>query len=326
MKRAFRAWLERRYRPKVVESRVSNCKRVEGYYGDLDAIYDTRRMGALASVLTYSADDERVGRKNPSEIPINGNVREGLATLRNAVMLYKQFRDCGNTGATSEKPEAFAPLADPAIMEQKIVPKPQGSLPKRIGPLVAVNGDDTRIVNGDDVLLKVTADLGIDLARLVARSAVWVDPAVFHALQKRIPHATWFPNCRRGKNGEPKRGTADGVRLDDNTMANLAVKLAVFGSRDRCRRMHVCHVWPETCYDVRYHTSLANLVLLPAALAGLSDHHEGVAQCLRYRSYVLFGWHPEQSSAPEMPVGYPAAADWARRFPIPNRIRARFEI
>jgi hypothetical protein len=109
-------------------------------------------------------------------------------------------------------------------------------------------------------------------------------------------------------------------------MANLAIKVAVFGSRNRCTRMHVCHVWPETCYDVRYHTSLANLVLLPAALAGLSDHHEGVAQCLRYRSYELFGWHPADIAVPEMPVGYPAVSDWAQPFPIPRSVRAKFAI
>jgi hypothetical protein len=109
-------------------------------------------------------------------------------------------------------------------------------------------------------------------------------------------------------------------------MANLAIKLAVLGSRDRCTRMHVCQVWPETCYDVRYHTSLANLVLLPAPLAGFSDHHQVVAECLRYRSYELFGWHPEETAAPEMPIGYPAGSDWAQSFPIPKVIRAKLSI
>jgi hypothetical protein len=326
MKRTFRDWLKRRYRPKVVESRISNCKRVEKYYGDLDIKYDTRQMQTLASILTYSSDDERAGRKNPSKILINGNIKEGLATLRNAIMLYEEFRDSEDSAATSEEVEAFPTVGDGAIMQDGIIRELQGSLSERFEAVVAVRGDQPRILNGDDVLLEVTADLGIDLVRLVARSAVWVDPAVFHAMQKRSPHATWFPNCRRGKNGEPKRGTAGSVRLDDNTMANLAIKVAVFGSRNRCTRMHVCHVWPETCYDVRYHTSLANLVLLPAALAGLSDHHEGVAQCLRYRSYELFGWHPADIAVPEMPVGYPAVSDWAQPFPIPRSVRAKFAI
>src|SRR5262249_15595269 len=148
--------------------------------------------------------------------------------------------------------------------------------------------------------------------------AIWANPAVFHALRSQNIHSVWFTDCRRGKSGEPKRGMVNGIRFDDNTMANLAIKTAVFGSREGCKSMHVCHVWPETCYDVRYHTSLANLVLLPAPLAGLSDHHNAVADCLRYRSFELFGWCPEEVNAPLKPMGYPVTSEWAPVLPVPQ--------
>jgi hypothetical protein len=165
-------------------------------------------------------------------------------------------------------------------------------------------------IDGSDILRNATAELGIDLARLVAKSAIWTPPSVFLERQKLHPHAAWFPQHRRGKKGEARRAVINGECIDNNTMANYAIKLAVFGSRNRCTRLHVCHVWPETCYDVRYHTSLANLVLLPAALAGVSDHDPTVAACLQYRAYELIGWHPEEASAPEMPPGYPRPNDW----------------
>jgi hypothetical protein len=193
-------------------------------------------------------------------------------------------------------------------------------------PLVPIGKAAPAVLNGDDVLLKATTELGIDLPRLIAKSAIWANRAVFDALRKGHAHAAWFPDCRRGKNGEPKRGMANGVRFDDNTMANLAIKLAVFGSRDRCTRMHVCHVWPETCYDVRYHTSIVNLVLLPAPLAGLSDHHKTVSECLRYRSYELFGWYPEEAGPPMKPIGYPDVCDWGPCLPIPKNIREKLAI
>jgi len=268
-------------------------------------------------------DDQRHGRKNPSAIPIDGDLRTGLATLHNAVCLYMKFR--GEEPIGSVTPEPSTPVTSE--------PRPAGSLrgllatqSPLVRPRTATKPAVSAILNGDEVLLNATTELGIDLPRLIARSAVWANPAVFQARRRQHANGAWFPDCRRGKNGEPKRGMANGVRFDDNTWANLAIKIAVLGSRDRCVRMHVCHVWPETCYDVRYHTSLANLVLLPAPLAGLSDHHRAVADCLRYRSYELFGWYPEEATAPVKPVGYPSASDWAPPPPIPPSIREKFAI
>jgi hypothetical protein len=295
MRTGFRAWLEQEgYKPHVIASRVANCQRVEKYYGDLDQFYSTHRMQTLLASLAYSTDDMRHGRSNPSKIPIDGDFRTGLATLRQAVGLYFKFRDTAGTAN---------PTSDRAAVK--------GLARQRNPTRQPIKGISPQIVNGDDILRRATAALGIDLPRLVAKSAIWVDQTVFLVRRRQHLHAAWFPDCRRGTKGEPRRGLVDGVRFDDNTMANLAIKLAVFGSRERCTHLHVCHVWPETCYDVRYHTGLANLVLLPAPLAGLSDHHETVAACLRYRSYELFGWHPEEVGPPLKPAGYPEASEWA---------------
>lgn len=302
MRSGFRAWLEQEgYKPHVIASRVANCRRIEEYYGDLDQFYRTDSMETLPGLLVYSTDDMRHGRPNPSRIPIDGDLRTGLATLRQALGLYLKFRETAGTGQDIHE-STIPPFNRPAAR----VPIHQVNPTRK-----QLNGMPPQIVNGDDILLRATSALGIDLLRLVAKSAIWVDQTVFLARRRQHPHAAWFPDCRRGKKGEPKRGLIDGVRFDDNTMANFAIKLAVFGSRERCTRLHVCHVWPETCYDVRYHTALANLVLLPAPLAGLSDHHETVAACLRYRSYELFGWHPEEVGPPVRPAGYPEASEWA---------------
>jgi hypothetical protein len=305
MKPGFRTWLECKYPSDAAATRRANCKRVERHYGDLDFLYDTDRMENLLSTLEYSTEDETRGRRNPSKISIDGDLRTGLATLKGAVRLYINFRE-------AETIERFPLTGTPERTEL-----PRGSPATR---------PKSAVLNGDDMLLNATAELGIDLPRLIAKCAVWVNPAVFNACRRQHVHAAWFPDSRRSRKGEPKRGKANGVRFDDNTLANLAIKVAVFGSRRRCRLMHVCHVWPETCYDERYHTSLANLVLLPAPLAGLSDHHKAVAACLQYRSYELFNWYPEGLSAPVKPVGYPSASDWASARPIPQNVRNKFGI
>lgn len=92
---AFRSWLSsnRSYGRGTVNSRVSNCETVEGFEGDLDEHFDQDRLRGLVEKLTYSKADERQNRPARHQIPINGNVYNGTATLRSAVSLYRQFRE-----------------------------------------------------------------------------------------------------------------------------------------------------------------------------------------------------------------------------------------
>lgn len=91
MHKNFQKWLQLRYAPKVVVTRVSNVTRIEEAYGDLAAIYQDPRFDEIIDELTYSIVDERQNRPNPSKIPIDGNIRNGLATLKAALVLYESF-------------------------------------------------------------------------------------------------------------------------------------------------------------------------------------------------------------------------------------------
>jgi hypothetical protein len=97
----------------------------------------------------------------------------------------------------------------------------------------------------------------------------------------------------------------NGQGLDDNSYANLAIKRALGIHRTKLIGFECCHIWPNTCYDARYHTVIANLVLLPRALAGFTDHDPQVQAALQYRSFELYRWHPEEWPAPERPTGFP---------------------
>jgi hypothetical protein len=91
---AYRAWLDQKYdNPLVKAARISNCRTVEKNYGDLDTQYDADKLASLLQTLRYSRADETARRANPTKIPINGDLRTGLATLKSAVTLYKMFRD-----------------------------------------------------------------------------------------------------------------------------------------------------------------------------------------------------------------------------------------
>jgi MoxR-like ATPase len=92
----FSTWLAQVYRtdagsamdPAARGSRFSNCRRVEQYLGDLDHAYDTDRMASLLGKLELSRN-EMTPRHN---IPIDGDLYNGTATLKSAARLYQKFR------------------------------------------------------------------------------------------------------------------------------------------------------------------------------------------------------------------------------------------
>jgi hypothetical protein len=101
---AFRAWLEKRFAPAVAASRFANCRTVEKAYGDLDTAIETDQIDVIIGELTFSTADEKAGRPNPSKIPIKGDIRTGLATLKAAVKLYAQFQQGKDDGGSSPEP------------------------------------------------------------------------------------------------------------------------------------------------------------------------------------------------------------------------------
>lgn len=93
MKSTYRSWLEQQqYAAGTVQAQIHRAGRVEECYGDLDEHYDGDRLRSVIDQLKYSTQDERQNRPNPSKIPFNGNIRNNLASYRNAVERYCRFR------------------------------------------------------------------------------------------------------------------------------------------------------------------------------------------------------------------------------------------
>lgn len=91
----FRSWLDLKYPTSqtTVSNRISNCKNVEKYYGDLDEHFLKDRCSSILNDLSYTLDDERNIREQKHLIKIKGNIRNGSATLKLAVKLYVEFRE-----------------------------------------------------------------------------------------------------------------------------------------------------------------------------------------------------------------------------------------
>jgi hypothetical protein len=159
-----------------------------------------------------------------------------------------------------------------------------------------------------EMLLEAAKRHQINLCLLVAETGLWVHPDVHAQLLREGGSAALFPHVRRARKGQGEvRGQIlDGIRMDDNSYANVAVKRALGLDRSDVEGFEACHIWPRTCYDARYHTAIANLVLLPRALAGLSDHDSEIQAALQYRAYELYAWHPEDVAVPQKPSTYPS--------------------
>jgi len=93
LEKDFFNWLSNKY-PEggTAISRKTNCLTVCRYEGDLDEHFEKDNCRTILNKLTYSKDDENHNRLAKHKIPINGNIRNGTATLKQAVNLYIEFK------------------------------------------------------------------------------------------------------------------------------------------------------------------------------------------------------------------------------------------
>lgn len=89
----FKSWLEYNGKPlNTIQNRISNCRNVENHEGDLDQHFIKDYGLSLLKKLSYSTSDEQNNSPAKHKIPIDGNMRNGSATLKQAVNLYMSFK------------------------------------------------------------------------------------------------------------------------------------------------------------------------------------------------------------------------------------------
>lgn len=114
------------------------------------------------------------------------------------------------------------------------------------------------------------------------------------------PYASW-DNCVRVRDTS-RSGTKLSIckytcLSDNNNYANRFIKFAILesfspqlkGYNYRCFSGYMaCHIWGNPKCP-QYYSSIPNLVLLPSAIGGITDHFEPAKQLLQYHSIQLFG-------------------------------------
>ncbi|TNE61101.1 MAG: DUF91 domain-containing protein [Alphaproteobacteria bacterium] len=94
MRADYKQWLQdRKYQENTVGAQIHRVRKVEEAYGDLDEQYKSDRLKGIIEELRYSTFDERQGKPNPSKILFSGNIRNNLASYRNATERYLAFLD-----------------------------------------------------------------------------------------------------------------------------------------------------------------------------------------------------------------------------------------
>jgi hypothetical protein len=81
------------YSAKKISDYLAMARRIETHYGAIETAVRDGRFDDLLDVLTYSTEDERDDRPNPSAFDIRGNLRNNLASYKVALRAYKRFLD-----------------------------------------------------------------------------------------------------------------------------------------------------------------------------------------------------------------------------------------
>jgi len=88
----FRAWFEANdYDAATIGTQLARAKRIEQSYGDLDELYRDGKLAGLKAELSYSSADERANRPNPAKFPVNGNIRNSMASYCSTIEYYSKF-------------------------------------------------------------------------------------------------------------------------------------------------------------------------------------------------------------------------------------------
>lgn len=115
MQAGYRQWLEaQKYEAGTITAQLHRAGRVEEHHGDLDEHYSKDRLTSLVESLSYSKNDQRHQRPNPSRIPFNGDIYNNLASYRDAVKRYRKFRDDAGSDvamlASDDSPQRVSPV------------------------------------------------------------------------------------------------------------------------------------------------------------------------------------------------------------------------
>lgn len=312
MRNVYAAWLRRQgYDDRTVGAQLYRAGRVEAYYGDLDRHFDDDTLSGLIDVFTYSVEDRRQGRGNPTVIPFIGDVYGNMNGYKFAVRLYRKFRVGSGDGDDYEAVDMPRSEHKPGRSSRSSHKSAELPLPEN-----ALTLRDFGIDGFVALRALIDASRYGSLAQAVASLALFSHPDTVRQTAGKSIFRTV-----RGPRTPGVYAEVNGCRvmLDDNKSASDAFKWT-HGLTGRLRDVQFNHIYTLS-QDVHSYTSLANICVTPAFLAKLTDSTSpATSALLKYRVFDLYGWTQEGIEAPNRPDGY-ADLDWAPPMPAVHDLK-----
>jgi RecB family endonuclease NucS len=117
----YRSWLALQGRePSTQNTSVSAVRRIEAAYGDLEQEFALSGLDTILTELIYSKSDQKNNEPNPSKVQIDGDIYNGLSSLRTHLNYYRRFLEEIATKATVAevvKSSAAAPITSLELAE-----------------------------------------------------------------------------------------------------------------------------------------------------------------------------------------------------------------
>jgi len=159
----FQNWLiKNKYDERTISSRLSNCRRIEEYEGNLDEHFNNDFGVKLLKRLKYSSEDQAHGVPKRHSIPINGNIYNGTATFRSAANLYFKFRRNGD----GRSPEDNVTTILRRTRNKKNIKENEGDKSK-----------------GFDTPINKLSQFEFDICKILAQLCYHIHPKIIHRIQ-----------------------------------------------------------------------------------------------------------------------------------------------
>lgn len=268
----FKLWLvnERKLKVSVANSRVGNISTIESYYDDVDILIQNDCIYNLLDELSYSTEDERYNRPQKHKIPIQGNIRTGSSTLKQALCRYIEF-----SKAT----------------DKYDYPKVTNHANTKKTETISNQEDDVEIIDGMNVLITKLGGT-YNFINLIISGCIFFSPddvsLVFDKMashmENQIPVPARLSTKKEYYGKKLKRKTQEVLfNCKDEISGDILVKIDGNGNahidkmirdltgyslkknnnkRPDIVNLKISHIWGKA-YHPSYFTSLWNIVLVP---------------------------------------------------------------